>query len=297
MVNRRISPDIKECALCLWELGWDRSAICSTLLVSQASPYRWVQIFEEFGSVTPPPFMGRPRIIGLSALTAIKEIYTLHADTYLLELQWRLAIHHDIQISTLALQETLECTGLTRKLLHKIAIEREHERCCDFLYTIQHGFSGTGHEFVTVDESSKNEHDVACRYGRAPIGMLADFEDVFIRGIRYTLVAAMGMDGYIAQPVVEGSLDSYDFFDFIVEDVVPEMGVFPDNCSVLVMDNCRIHHTDMLQETLNAQGIMLLYLPPMIYSQVADYLGVADYPVANSMRQRGQSNHNSIVQS
>jgi hypothetical protein len=50
--------------------------------------------------------------------------------------------------------------------------------------------------------------------------MPADFEDFFIRGVRYTLVAAMGMDGYIAQRVVEGSLDSFDFFDFIVEDVV-----------------------------------------------------------------------------
>jgi transposase len=59
------------------------------------------------------------------------------------------------------------------------------------------------------------------------------------------------------------------------------MGVFPDDRSVLVMDNCRIHHTETLQEVLNAQGtftvlctsicsvsdlsmtgIMLLYLPP-----------------------------------
>jgi hypothetical protein len=33
-------------------------------------------------------------------------------------------------------------------------------------------------------------------------------------------VAAMALDGYIAQRVVEGSLDSFDFFDFIMEDVV-----------------------------------------------------------------------------
>lgn len=280
MVNRRISPDIKECALRLWELGWDRSAICSTLLVSQASIYRWAQLFDEFGSVTPPPspIMGRPRIIGLAALTAIKEIYTRHADTYLVELQWWLARHHDIQISISALQETLERTGLTRKLLHKIAIERDIERRRDFLYTIRHDFSGTGREFVTIDESSKNEHDVARRYGRAPIGMEADFEDYFIRGIRYTLVAAMGIDGYIAQRVVEGSLDSFDFFHFIVEDVVcsfisacrlvvsdhanhfqvPEMGAFPDDNSVLIMDNCQIHHMDTLQETLNAQGSFIV---------------------------------------
>ncbi|KAJ7340584.1 hypothetical protein DFH08DRAFT_623304, partial [Mycena albidolilacea] len=74
-------------------------------------------------------------------------------------------------------------------------------------------------------------------------------------GVRYTLVAAMGMDRYIVQQVVEGSLDSFDFFEFIVEDVVPEMRVFPDNQSVLVMDNCWIHHMDTLQEVLNVQGL------------------------------------------
>ncbi|KAJ7018012.1 hypothetical protein C8F04DRAFT_978156 [Mycena alexandri] len=218
MVNRRISSNIKECALRLWELEWDRDAICSTLLVSQSSIYRWAALFEEFGSVSPPPspIIGRPRIIGLAALTAIKEIYTKHADTYLLELQWWLLIHHDISISISSLQETLERAGLTRKLLHKIAVERRR----DYLHTIQTGFSGTGREFVTVDESSKNEHNVSRRYGRAPIGIPADFEDVFIRGLRYSLVAAINLDGYIAQRVFEGSLDSFDFFDFITEDVV-----------------------------------------------------------------------------
>lgn len=150
-------------------------------------------------------------------------------------------------------------------------MEHNVERHQDFLYTIQHEFSGTGREFVTIDESSKNEHNVAHHYGHAPIGMPMDFEDFFVRGIHYTLVAAMGIDGYIMQHVVEGSLDSFGFFDFIVEEVmsivghnqsliganhlqVLEMGVFPDDHSVLVMDNCRIHHTDTLQETLNDQG-------------------------------------------
>ncbi|KAJ6549530.1 hypothetical protein DFH09DRAFT_1501834 [Mycena vulgaris] len=154
MVNRRISSDIEECALRLWELGWDRDTICSTLLVSQSSLYRWAKIFDEFGSVPPPPppITGRSRIIGLAALTAIKEIYTKHADTYLLELQWWLLIHHDIHISISALQETLEKAGLTRKLLHKIAVERDIERRRDYLWTIQNSFSGTARELGRVKQ-------------------------------------------------------------------------------------------------------------------------------------------------
>lgn len=57
------------------------------------------------------------------------------------------------------------------------------------------------------------------------------------------------------------------------------MKPYPDTQSVLVMDNCRIHHTDLLQEVLNENGeleasnvqnftnmsfpgVMILFLPP-----------------------------------
>ena len=155
MGNRKISTDLKDCALRLWQHGWSRSDICEALLVSQASLYRWAKIFDELGIVIPPvpPLRGRPRVIGLAALGAVKELYKRHPDTYLDELQWFLAIHHDIVISIAALQENLEKAGLTRKILHKIASERDEEMREQFLYSIRNDFSGTGDEFVTVDES------------------------------------------------------------------------------------------------------------------------------------------------
>ena len=165
MVFRKISSDMKDCALCLWELGWSGEDVCSTLCVSQASLYRWAALFEEFSSTAapPPPIRGRPRIIGLVAMNTIRELYARNSTVYLDKLQWHLAIFHDIAISTSALQETLERAGLTRKVLHKIAIERDEVRRAEFLHNIQHGFSGTGDEFVVVDESSKNEHTLTRR--------------------------------------------------------------------------------------------------------------------------------------
>ncbi|KAJ4493424.1 hypothetical protein C8R41DRAFT_764517, partial [Lentinula lateritia] len=55
---------------------------------------------------------------------------------------------------------------------------------------------------------------------------------------RYSLAAALSLKGYIAVRVVEGSLDSFEFFDFITEDVLPCMKPYPDEESVLIMDNC-----------------------------------------------------------
>ena len=42
----------------------------------------------------------------------------------------------------------------------------------------------------------------------------------FIRGDRYSLIAAMSVDGYVATRVVNGSVDTAEFFDFIVGEVV-----------------------------------------------------------------------------
>ncbi|KAF9241271.1 hypothetical protein BU15DRAFT_12521, partial [Melanogaster broomeanus] len=59
-----------------------------------------------------------------------------------------------------------------------------------------------------VDETSKNELTWARHYGRAASGTRAILSDVFVRGDRYSLVAAITVDGYLAAEVVEGSYDS-----------------------------------------------------------------------------------------
>jgi len=39
---------------------------------------------------------------------------------------------------------------------------------------------------------------------------------------------------------------------------LPQMNIFPDVLSVLVLDNCRIHHMNTLQEILNNAGKAVL---------------------------------------
>ena len=181
-----------------------------------------MMLFEEFGSTTAPlpPIRGHPRIIGMIMMNTIREVYAWNSDVYLNELQWHLAIFHDIVISISALQETLERASLTCKVLWKIAIERDEVQRAEFFHSICHGFSGTGDEFVVVDESSKNEHMLTWRYGCAPIGQDATLMAPFVRSNCYSLIAAMSKTGYLAFRVVPGSLDLYEFFDFIVEEVV-----------------------------------------------------------------------------
>jgi transposase len=281
MVNRRISSDLKECALTLWDRGWDYESISDALLVSVASLYRWRNNFETYGSVICPGFAlkGRARIITRAVLTAVHTLYASESDLYLDELTLWLAIEHDIIISASALYQTLKSAGLTRKILHKIALERDEELREQWREMLgSAAFLPDGSQFVCLDETSKNELTYARKYGWAYSGERAELKDVFICGDRYSLVAVLTVDGYIATHVVPGSLDSMDFLEFVQEQVVyfchfrvflvmtklkqlPQMNPYPEMRSTLVLDNCRIHHNEALLQLVRAFGCHILFLP------------------------------------
>ena len=105
----------------------------------------------------------------MAAMTASKEIYAQNSNAYLDELQWHLAIPHNIAISISALQESLVRAGLTQKVLHKITSECDEAHQAEFMHCIWHNFSGTGDEFAVVDESCKSKHSYVCHYGHVPI--------------------------------------------------------------------------------------------------------------------------------
>ena len=95
----------------------------------------------------------------------------------------------------------------------------------------------------------------------------------FTRGEQYGILAAIGVDGYISTCIVIGSVDSHKFFDFIISKVVsiflplqsaplftcpqlqlPKINPYLQPQSVLVLDNCNIHKSKILQEIVGAYG-------------------------------------------
>jgi transposase len=223
-VNCHISADMKECGLALWERGWEPVEICDALGFSASSLYRWRRIFEERGTVNrpPSPLCGRPRILIRAVLNDIHQLLLSDPHLYLDELLLLLAVNHGLMISRSALQENLEKAGLSRKILQKIAIERNDELRADFRDFIENEdhFHGDGSEFVFLDETSKDERSYAQLQGRSLAGERAILKDVFVRGDRYSILAALTLDGYMAVHVEMDAFDSLQFFEFVADEVV-----------------------------------------------------------------------------
>jgi transposase len=223
MGNRKISSNLKECALKLWNLGWDIEDICDALGVSRASIYCWEAIFAEYGTVErpPSPIRGQQlRILTRALMTACEDLFTEESDLYLDEVVTWLALTHNISISVSTLCRNLKEAGLTWKLLHKIAAERDEQCRNEWRESLRTNFAGDGSEFVFVDEVSKNEKTWARQYGRAMMGQQAPLTDVFVRGDHYSLVAAITTEGYMSAHVVEGSFDGETFLAFVAVKLV-----------------------------------------------------------------------------
>ena len=167
MVNCRISSDLKECALCLWQLDWEELDILQGLAVSHSSLYRWRNIFEELRGVNQPPLPlhGCTHIISHAVLMAVHDVYNGDPDIYLNKLIFWLAIHHDIIISKSALHKNLEEASLTRKLLHKIAQEHDKQLRQEYWDVINGNLEGNSDLLMMADKTSKNNLTLAHRYG------------------------------------------------------------------------------------------------------------------------------------
>ncbi|KAL4258543.1 Transposase IS630-like protein [Pleurotus pulmonarius] len=262
MVFQRISEDIKLRALYLLSIGYLTEDVCDILGVSDSSLQRWKANQEQHGSVIPPPGVtrGRPRTLNADMTHSLITLLKDAPDMYLDEIQDWIAATQDSGLSRSGIAKILADCGMTYKLLHKAAAERNDEARAEWKAKVNAHY--VAEQIVVVDESSKDERTLYRRYGRAPVGQRADLAAPFVRGERYSLVAAMGLEGYLATRVVEGSVDGDEFMDFIINEVLPKMNRFPLPNSVLIMDNCAIHKSSILRELIEDQGIVLVFLPP-----------------------------------
>jgi transposase len=289
MAFRSISQDLKERAIWMWQHGYITRRVARLLGVSTRSVQRWAHNDRVHGSVILPYLhtRGRPPLLTGMQVDEMVDLVKEAPFLYLQEIADWLAIAHNIGLARSTLSDSLRNAGLMLKRLRKCTAERDPVKRQVFCDQVQAHI--LARQIVCVDETSKDNCTLYRVHGRAPSGQRAILNAPFRRGKRYSIVAALGLDGYVAQRVVEGSVDGEEFFDFIVEEGVrndflliplhlltllqlPQMQPWPADRSVIVMDNCAIHKSDALREVIEAHGTCAIYHGASYtdtYSQVA----------------------------
>ncbi|KAF9503359.1 hypothetical protein BS47DRAFT_1309906 [Hydnum rufescens UP504] len=108
-----------------------------------------------------------------------------------------------------------------------------------------------------TDESSKDDKTVSWRWGYSRIGSRCYSHEPFVRGKHYTILPLLSIDGYLACEVFEGSVTGKMFEKFLLTHVVcPCHAPVPRPCSVLVLDNCAIHHGPAVRDIIEGEAGM-----------------------------------------
>ena len=71
-----------------------------------------------------------------------------------------------------------------------------------------------------MDEASKDEHTLSRGYGYSLKNTFATKKNVFVRGVRYTILPALSLQGIIAVDIMEGSCSKQKFKEFVISNVV-----------------------------------------------------------------------------
>ncbi|PKC01482.1 hypothetical protein RhiirA5_261733, partial [Rhizophagus irregularis] len=116
-------------------------------------------------------------------------------------------------------------------------------------------------QLIFMGEAAKDERSLSRGYGYSLKNIFTTKKNVFVRGIRYTILPALSLQGIIAVDIMEGNCTKEKFREFVISNV-PQMNAYPNEQSVLVLDNARIHHDDDLIDYIEAFGGRVEFLPP-----------------------------------
>jgi hypothetical protein len=104
----------------------------------------------------------------------------------------------------------------------------------DYIYTI--GTEYQAEQLVFLDKSAKDERILSSHYGYSYKNQIAS-QKVFLREIRYTILPALTLDGFIAWDIMKGSCSKERFCTFILSQVVSIFIFYFRVCVTL----CHVH--------------------------------------------------------
>ena len=247
-----------------WRVVWQRigmgltyKEIAYRLQIAVGTAHRLFQMYESTGDVAP---LKRAERYELRKLDNLHEIYIIgliceNPAIYLREVCGKIFEVTGVRVSTSTVCKVIHRNGITRKKLTKAALQRSLEHRAAFMANM---LQYPRDFFVWVDETGTDRRDQLRKFGYAIRGQPAVCTQLFTRGKRISAVVAMSSEGVEAS----GSNNGEKFVDFVRGSLIPVTQPFPDRHSIVIMDNCSIHHIQAVKDLFDSFGVLLVYLPP-----------------------------------
>lgn len=253
-----------------WRVVWLSLVHCTSphdisklLNISSRTVARYVQLFNSTGDVVPRARSnGPPRLLGQYEQLIILRLIIEVPGIYLSEIQEELYNKFGVEVSAPTICRTLKFMGCSRQRIQYIALQRSDECRARFMAEIAMYDPSM---LVWIDETGCDRRNSLRRYGYSIRGMPPRDHRLLIRKTRYSAIPVMSLQGVHDVQVVEGTVNGDKFEQFIENTVLPIINPFDGSnpLSVVIMDNCSIHHIDRVADLIeNTAHAKLMFLPP-----------------------------------
>lgn len=232
--------------------------------VSRSTVYEWRRNLLEYGSPVAPSTgkkLGRP-----FALTAADEdalfLELLHRGwMYQDEMAFFLHEERGIKVVQQTISNIIARRGWSWKKVHRESVTKSDELRDLWKQEMSQYSDDT---LIFIDESIFNEKTGWRSRGYAPIGHEARYSDSVKRGKTWSILAAIGLDGYCGMPgIKEGYWNREQLIAWLAECLLPYLeDNYPDKQFIIIMDNCATHINAAVRTLIEGAGHQLRYLPP-----------------------------------
>lgn len=248
----------------VWQrLGMNMSFrdIARRLQIGVGTAFRLYKRFVATGELSPPQRACRP---DARKLDEYHELYIMsllidNPGLYLSEICLAIKDATGVIVSGSTVCRVLQRNGYTRKKITQVAKQRCVEYRGAFMAEI---IDYPGDFFVWLDETGSDKRDHIRKFGYQIRGLPPVYHRYLVRGTRLSTISALSSEGLITHEIMTGTTNGDKFYDFLRGNLIPCMQSFPAPRSILVMDNCSIHHVQIIKDLLQSCGILAIFLPP-----------------------------------
>ena len=247
-----------------YTLGCTHNAIATNLNIDVSTVRRTLNIYSTTGTVSKKPYYPADR--AFRKINEPVQLFILHLllqkpGIYLREITAEVKCTLGLDITECAVCKFLSEVGFTRQRLATYALQRDEDLRRQFVTDVSLYAQDT---LIFIDETGTNRTDTLRKFGYSLRGKPVRAQKLLVRGEHVSAIAAISTKGLLALKIVGGGIDGDMFYNFVCTELLPKRLPFNgSNCnSMLLLDNCSIHHVQEVQPVFSDAQVLTHYLPP-----------------------------------
>ena len=240
----------------LYDRGAPSSEISETTGMSIRSTQLFIQKYSSDGTFATKKCGRKPSIDTDELKKALESMLSENSTLSIDDMSEQLPLN--LKVGKSKISQTLKLMGWSKKRIRTIPNERNTARVIEerksYVYSI---CNRPDEDLIFLDETGINLH-VGPNFGWSPLNISPILHRPANKGQNTSLLMAINTSGIVCHKIINGPFNSESFNRFLDKDLIPKIG--PQN--IILMDNARIHHARLVQETLNNRRVNYAFLPP-----------------------------------